>query len=329
MTTSSGPLEWLDHETLACPRARILAVFDDRSQNLQSTPEQFILMKSRSMVDWYEMTFAGANRPSRVLEIGIFKGGSVVLFSELWQPQRLVAVDIAADPIPALDEYISRYGLSDHVSALYGVDQADTEAMRTILSEEFGGVPIDLVVDDGCHFYDETKAAFEAVFPFLRPGGVYVIEDWGWAHWPGEWQENGGPWPDKPALTMLALELAMLCALRFDLIESVDITAGLIVVRKGPAETIDHPFSSPTAISLRAASSSRKASLLLPQRPLTPSRCRGLRIRSAPLKPVPLGGLRRLCGAWPAFCDADHSSLMGEIEPQRGPAKPDPLRPKS
>ncbi len=243
MTTASGPLEWLDHETLACPRARILAVFDDRSQNLQSTPEQFILMKSRSMVDWYETAFAGANRPSRVLEIGIFKGGSVVLFSELWQPERLVAVDIAADPIPALDEYISRYGLSDRISALYGVDQADTETMRTILSEEFGGVPIDLVVDDGCHFYDETKAAFEAVFPFLRPGGVYVIEDWGWAHWPGEWQENGGPWPDKPALTMLALELAMLCALRFDLIESVDITAGLIVVRKGPAETIDHPFS--------------------------------------------------------------------------------------
>ncbi|NLE10838.1 MAG: class I SAM-dependent methyltransferase [Actinobacteria bacterium] len=243
MTQSPSALHWLDDETLVCAGTTILAVFDDRSQELQSTPERFILMKSRDMVDWYERTFAGEDRPRRVLEIGIFKGGSVALFSEMWDPERLVAVDIAAEPVAALTEYVARCDLRDSVKPLYGIDQADREMMRSIIAEEFGGAALDLVVDDGCHFYQETKAAFEAVLPFVRPGGTYVIEDWGWAHWPGVWQEDGGPWPDKPAMSMLVLELAMLCASRSDLIESMEITPGLIVVRRGEAEAVDPSFT--------------------------------------------------------------------------------------
>ncbi len=243
MTAEPSAPRWLDDDTLACPGARLLAVFDDRSQELDSTPDRFILMKSRAMVDWYDATFAGANRPDRVFEIGIFKGGSVVLFSELWRPKRLVAIDISAERIPALAEYIKRCKLGESVKAIYGIDQADRETMRSIIASEFGDASLDLVVDDGCHFYDETKAAFEAVFPFLRPGGVYVIEDWGWAHWPGDWQENGGPWPDKPAPTLLALELAMVCASRSDLVESVEITPGLIVLRRGAGEDVDSSFT--------------------------------------------------------------------------------------
>jgi|GEM_PF-2733169 len=189
-------LNWLDDERLACPRANLLAVFDDRSHTLQSTPDELILMKSRGMVDWYETSFA-ADPPRRVLEIGIFKGGSVVLFSELWRPERLVAVDIAVEPVPALAEYIRRCDLAESVRPVFGIDQADAAAMRSVISSELGAAPLDLVVDDGCHFYEETRAAFETVFPFLRHGGIYVIEDWGWAHWPGAWQDNGGPWPGQ------------------------------------------------------------------------------------------------------------------------------------
>jgi len=242
MTEAPSVLNWLDDERLACPRTDLLAVFDERANTLQSTLDQFILMKSRGMVDWYEALFA-ADPPRRVLEIGIFKGGSVVLFSELWRPERLVAVDIAAQPIPALAEYIRRCGLAESVRPVFGVDQADAAAMRSVIAREFGAAPLDLVVDDGCHWFEETRAAFETVFPFLRPGGVYVIEDWGWAHWPGVWQDNGGPWPGKPAPTLLALELAMLCASRADLVESVEITPGLIVVRKGAEGAVGTDFA--------------------------------------------------------------------------------------
>ena len=154
-----------------------------------------------------------------------------------------MAVDIAVEPIPALAEYIRRHELAESVKPVFGIDQADASAMRSVISSEFGAVPLDLVVDDGCHFLEETRATFETVFPFLRPGGIYVIEDWAWAHWPGIWQDNGGPWPGKPATSFLALELAMLSASRPDLVESVEITQALIVVRKGAGEIEDVDFA--------------------------------------------------------------------------------------
>ena len=40
------------------------------------------------------------------------------------------------------------------------------------------GEPLDLVIDDASHLYGPTMASFEVLFPRLRPGGLYVIEDW-------------------------------------------------------------------------------------------------------------------------------------------------------
>jgi SAM-dependent methyltransferase len=242
MTQTSGALTWLDDEHLRCGQANLLAVFDGRSEALQSTAEQFILVKSRHMIDWYERTFA-AEPPRRVLEVGIFKGGSVALFAGLWQPERLLAVDIVTQPVAALDEFVRANGLGERVKARYGVDQADAKTLRALIVDEFDGASLDLVIDDGCHFLEETRATFEAVFPLLRPGGTYVIEDWAWVHWPGVWQEDGGPWADKPSATLLALELAMLSASRPDLAESVEITTEFIVVHKGPCQSMEPGFS--------------------------------------------------------------------------------------
>jgi SAM-dependent methyltransferase len=242
MTQTSSPLTWLDEEHLRCGGADLLAVFDTRSDELQSTAEQFILVKSRHMIDWYEQEFA-QDAPRRVLEVGIFKGGSVALFAGLWQPERLVAVDIITQPVAALEAFVRDHGLGDRVKTRYGVDQADAGALRSLIAEEFGDAPLDLVVDDGCHYLAESKATFDAVFPSLRAGGTYVIEDWAWAHWPGVWQEDGGPWADKPSMTLLALELAMLSASRPDLIESVEITTELIVVHKGSCAAMEPGFA--------------------------------------------------------------------------------------
>ena len=35
------------------------------------------------------------------------------------------------------------------------------------------------MIDDASHLLDPTRSSFDVLFPLLRPGGVYVIEDWG------------------------------------------------------------------------------------------------------------------------------------------------------
>jgi hypothetical protein len=37
---------------------------------------------------------------------------------------------------------------------------------------------LDLVIDDASHLLGPTRSSFNVLFPLLRPGGVYVIEDW-------------------------------------------------------------------------------------------------------------------------------------------------------
>jgi demethylmacrocin O-methyltransferase len=43
------------------------------------------------------------------------------------------------------------------------------------VSEEIGG--IDIVVDDGSHVNSHVITSFKTLFPLLRKGGCYVVED--------------------------------------------------------------------------------------------------------------------------------------------------------
>ena len=42
---------------------------------------------------------------------------------------------------------------------------------------------LDLVIDDASHLLPETTASFNVLFPRLRAGGLFVIEDWSWQHY--------------------------------------------------------------------------------------------------------------------------------------------------
>jgi hypothetical protein len=70
---------------------------------------------------------------------------------------------------------------------------------------EFSG-PLDLIIDDASHMYGLTKTSFETLFPLLRPGGLYIIEDWAWGHWQ-EFQAQDHPWAKETPLTKLVFEL--------------------------------------------------------------------------------------------------------------------------
>jgi hypothetical protein len=56
------------------------------------------------------------------------------------------------------------------------VDQGDPTQIRTFLAEKQVD-RLDIIVDDGSHRPDHQQISFETLFPYLRPGGLYFIED--------------------------------------------------------------------------------------------------------------------------------------------------------
>jgi len=75
-----------------------------------------------------------------------------------------------------------------------------------------------------------------STLPYLRPRGLYILEDWAWAHWPGDtWQKSKAIPSSKPALSNLVFELCMLCASRPDIVSDIAVTTNTVVLRRGDA----------------------------------------------------------------------------------------------
>jgi predicted O-methyltransferase YrrM len=135
------------------------------------------IAKPRSSVEQY-VAVCAAEQPKVIFELGIRGGGSTALLNELAEPSKLIAIEINPRPVKMLDDYIARAGVADRVRACYGVDQSDRSRLAEIVAVELGGRPIDLVIDDASHRLVETRSSFESLFPHVRPGGLFIIEDW-------------------------------------------------------------------------------------------------------------------------------------------------------
>ena len=171
-------LEWLDDSSFRLGEVTFGTTIYER---FSSSREHFMLVKPPHMVERYE-GLVGSLRPQRIVELGICQGGSTAFLSLLARPERLVALDIKTDPTGGLEEFIDERALRHQVHTHYSFDQADAVRLRELIAEEFAGERIDLVVDDASHLVGPTRTSFNALFPQLRPGGVYVIEDWSGPH---------------------------------------------------------------------------------------------------------------------------------------------------
>ena len=222
---------------------------------------QLRVAKPRSMIDGY-VELLHDLRPRNIFELGIFTGGSTALFFELARPHRLVAVDLSevgpSSRSARLYDWISRNGYADRVRVYGGVDQGDRGRLAEVVAEEFGDEPLDLVVDDCSHLYEPTRASFNELFPRLRPGGVFVVEDWNWAHTELGREPLEGFWPDETPLTRLLFELVLAEPAIPGLIDEITIEVGRAKIVRGEAHVEPRDFdvaecSNPRGRSLLAA----------------------------------------------------------------------------
>jgi hypothetical protein len=111
----------------------------------------------------------------RMLEIGVFEGGSLELWRRYFGAQSTI---FGIDINPACAAKV------DAPNQVRIGSQDDPDFLRTVV-EEMGGV--DLILDDGSHHGSHIIASFRALFPLLSDGGLYVIEDMhdDFTEWPG------------------------------------------------------------------------------------------------------------------------------------------------
>lgn len=184
----------------------------------------FVLVKTDAMLDFYRSL--KVHKPRDIMEIGMFEGGSMVFFDKLFEPTKLVGVDARPNPIEPLEQYRKD---KPHIETYYSRFQ-DKPGTRAAAQKNFSS-GIDLVVDDASHLYHETKGTFNMLFPMVREGGHYVIEDWSWSHQrphqaPDAFSAN------RKALSDLVFELVIMSS-QVAVIESVLVNRHLICVQKG------------------------------------------------------------------------------------------------
>lgn len=107
-------------------------------------------------------------RPIRMLEIGVWHGGSLQMWRRYLHPESVIVgidIDQAArqfdDPSQRVHVRIGR--------------QQEASFLQSVVSE-FG--PFDAILDDGSHMTSHMVETFRHLFPNgLASGGVYIVED--------------------------------------------------------------------------------------------------------------------------------------------------------
>lgn len=113
-----------------------------------------------------------------MLEIGVFKGGSLQIWREyLGEEARITGVDINPDCAD----------LGEGKSKVFIGSQNDPAFLKDVVGK-MGG--IDIVLDDGSHVAEHQETSFRTLWPLLNEGGLYILEDTHTAYWPDVF--NGG-----------------------------------------------------------------------------------------------------------------------------------------
>lgn len=151
-------------------------IINANSQDAES-PDSFYLAKHTAILANYYPLFE-QKMPRTILDLGVGKGGSAPFLQLLLKPERLLALELSPERIAKLDRFVEDNGFTDSMKVVFGVDQGDAPKVRECCEAHFGkGRTIDLVIDDASHLLGPTRSSLETVFPMIRPGGSYIVED--------------------------------------------------------------------------------------------------------------------------------------------------------
>lgn len=100
----------------------------------------------------------------KILEIGVYDGASLAMWSDYYYNSHVIGVDINPDCLKYRGER----------KEVVIADQSNIDHLSKIVYE-YG--PFDLIVDDGSHIWDHQITTLQYLFPSVRSGGFYILED--------------------------------------------------------------------------------------------------------------------------------------------------------
>jgi ubiquinone/menaquinone biosynthesis C-methylase UbiE len=125
-----------------------------------------VIYKWKHYFEIYERHLARyRDRQVNVIEIGVYKGGSLQMWKHYFGPQaRIFGIDINPECAAFAEERVE----------IFVGSQEDRTFLRSVAER----VPvIDVLIDDGGHTMTQQITTFEELFPRVAPDGVYLCED--------------------------------------------------------------------------------------------------------------------------------------------------------
>lgn len=123
-----------------------------------------------------------ANKEIKLLEIGVYKGGSLLMWRDYFPQGTIVGIDLK---LP--QDFVSTERLY-----VYEGSQTDVRFLSDVAGKT-APEGYDIIIDDASHIGELTKITFWHLFNnHLKGGGLYAIEDWGTGYW--------DDWPDGKSI---------------------------------------------------------------------------------------------------------------------------------
>ncbi|WP_348933733.1 class I SAM-dependent methyltransferase [Aquabacter sp. CN5-332] len=115
-----------------------------------------------------------------ILELGVATGKSMLMWSDYFSRGTIVGIDLfpPGSEMPTIPRNENRIHM-------YRGAQNDTEFLSKV-ANEIAPKGFDIIIDDAAHIGELAKISFSHLFlKYLKPGGIYGLEDWGTGYWQG------------------------------------------------------------------------------------------------------------------------------------------------
>ena len=120
--------------------------------------------RGHNYTGYYQKNFKDfVHKEISLLEIGILQGQSLMMWKEFFPKGKIYGLDITDCSHMNQDRLLTIKG-----------DQRDRDLLLR-MSKDYG--PFDIIIDDGSHMSSAMRDSFTFLFPYIKRGGYYVVED--------------------------------------------------------------------------------------------------------------------------------------------------------